>query len=104
MSIVNDRYQYLLANERANLHFQLVPQMVCADGFEMSVQAGRTHYCDPRYDGEREYDSFEVGYPSEQDDLLTPYAEDRRRLTETVYGYVPADVIDAVIVKHGGLA
>lgn len=103
MSVVNDEFQRLLANKRAYQHFQLFPRMACADGFEMSVQAGSTHYCDPRYDGEREYYAFEVGYPSEADDLLAPYAEDRERLTETVYGYVPAEVIDSVIAKHGGL-
>lgn len=76
--------------------------IVCADGFRMSVQASRTHYCSPRED-EGPYTSFEVGFPSAQDERLIRYAEDKRRPKNTVYGWVPAEVIDEVIAAHGGL-
>ena len=77
-------------------------RITCADGFNVSVQASKYHYCAPRHSGLSEYDSFELGYPSAADDLITPYAEDSDNLTQTVYGYVPADVVSALIAKHGG--
>lgn len=75
----------------------------CADGFEMSVQASAIHRSTPRtMDGP--WSAFEVGYPSQEEPLLTLYAEDEGTLTETVYNYVPAEIVLAVIEKHGGLA
>ena len=83
------------------------PGLVCADGFEMSVQAGRYFYCKPRRFGQtlksEEYDAWEIGYPGEPEELLLEYAEDPDDLTETVYGYVPAEVVMQVFQKHGGL-
>jgi hypothetical protein len=32
-----------------------------------------------------------------------PYAEDKNRPTDTVYGYVPLIVLVAVLLKHGGI-
>jgi len=75
----------------------------CVDGFSMSVQAGAYHYCSPRVDDLGFYNAYEVGYPSEEESLLMPYAEDEERATETVYGYVPVQVIAEVIAKHGGV-
>lgn len=76
----------------------------CKDGFHMSVQASGGHYCSPRRDEGWPYYEWEVGYPSSEDADLLPYAEDKGRPTDTVYGYVPIDVILAVIAKHGGPA
>lgn len=75
--------------------------IVCADTFTMSVQASAYHYCTPR-NNTGPYTAFEVGYPSEMEELLLPYAEDKEHPTDTVYGWVPAEVIDKVIEKHGG--
>jgi len=75
----------------------------CADGFTMSVQASIGHYCSPRMTGLGFYDAYEVGYPSEEEPLLVPHAEDTSRPTETVYGWVPVQVIVDVIAKHGGV-
>jgi len=44
-----------------------------------------------------------VGFPSMDEPLLMPYAEDASRPTCTVYGWVPAQVIAEVIAKHGGI-
>ena len=74
----------------------------CADGFSMSVQANRRAYCSPRNDL-GPYDCVEVGYPSSYDIYLRDYAEDPSRPTQTVYGYVPADIITMCIEAHGGL-
>ena len=75
----------------------------CADGFSMSVQASESHYCSPRVTGLGFYNSYEVGWLSERDGLLMPYAEDPERPTETVYGWVPASIVATVIAKHGGV-
>ena len=75
----------------------------CRDGFTMSVQASAFHYCAPRITGLGFYDKYEIGFPSEEEPLLIPYAEEPDQPTETVYGYVPAQVVVDVIAKHGGL-
>jgi hypothetical protein len=74
----------------------------CVDGFTMSVQAGPTHYCEPR-DGNGPYRAVEVGYPSDYEELLIQYAEVEEEPTRTVYGYVPSKVVSLVIAKHGGI-
>lgn len=81
----------------------------CLDGFSMSVQASRTHYCLPRQDDAKSYTEVEVGYPSEEEEYLTPFAELGAtnslgtKLTEQVYPCVPVEIIDRVIEKHGGV-
>ena len=78
------------------------PHVVCKDGFKMSVQAGQSLYSEPR-DVVDSYEEVEVGFPSTEESLLTPYAEDEENLCGTVYGYVPCSIIDEVIKKHGGI-
>ena len=89
------------ASERRT--FFVYPRMECVDGFTMSVQGHYGAYCTPRIDAADHYSKVEVGYPSEAEDLLMPYAEEADRPTETVYGYVPITVIEQVIERHGGL-
>ena len=79
-----------------------IPHVICKDGFKMSVQAGQSLYSEPR-DVADNYEEAEVGFPSTEESLLTTYAEDEENLCGTVYGYVPCAVIDAVIVRHGGI-
>lgn len=74
----------------------------CADGFSMSVQASSTAYSTPR-NNVGPYTTAEVGFPSQEEDLLIEYADNRMEPTETVYGYVPRQTIVNVIVKHGGI-
>lgn len=79
------------------------PHIFCKDGFEMSVQAGDGLYCEPRVNLENgEYAACEVGYPSQKEELLMPYIEDPTEPTKAVYPYVPVEVIEQVIEKHGG--
>lgn len=86
-------------------HWQEVrPRIRCADGLELSVQASSTHYCYPRADGLAEYYQVEVGFPDRVLYALLPYAEDPENLTETVYGWVPVEVVNEIIEQHGGLA
>lgn len=100
--------QYLEANKKIIVLAgtyemrELTPRVECADGFTMSVQVGASHYCTPRINNAVEYDSVEIGYPSEREELLMPFAEQEDRPTGTVYGFVPVSIVDEVIEKHGG--
>jgi len=69
----------------------------------MSVQANENAYCEQGLLHEETYPLVAVGFPSVAAALLMPWAEDKRRPTDTVYGYVPVDIITTVIVKHGGM-
>ena len=77
-------------------------RVCCADGFEMSVQANVSAYCSPR-ENSGKYELVEVGFPSVVEPMLMPYVEDRGKPTETVYGYVPVEVVTNVLAKHGGI-
>jgi len=79
-----------------------VEAIECSDGFKVSIQASECHYCKPR-DNTGPYHMFELGYPSQQDDLILRYAEEPSSPTETVYAYVPVEIIDAMLAKHGGI-
>lgn len=82
----------------------LVKELVCKNGLTMSVQASSDHYCSPRQDSLSHYDSVEVGYPSRKVDALMEYAERPETPTETVYGWVPVDVINKIVDENGGLS
>jgi len=81
------------------------PDTRCKDGFTMSVQASQHHYISPRKDGLSLgiYTELEVGYPTQEETLLMPYCENLNDPCFTVYGYVPVEVIKAIVAKHGGL-
>lgn len=85
----------------------IVPPVTCKDGFTMSVQHSSLHYCIPRTDfAERqglEFEAYEVGYPSEKEDILIPFAEDPDSPTKTVYAFVPQQIVEQVAEMHGGL-
>ena len=78
-------------------------KVICADGFGMSVQANENSYCVPRETMAEVYTQVEIGFPSEKEELIIDWAEDRDRPTETVYPYVPVSVVTNVIAKHGGV-
>ena len=78
-------------------------RVVCADGFKMSVQGNEGAYCEPRLNHQKKYSLVEIGFPSEVEPLLMPWCEDKTKPTDTVYGYVPVDIVTSVIVKHGGI-
>lgn len=84
--------------------YVLSPHIFCEDGFEMSVQAGSGSYSAPREDLESgEYTACEVSFPNRKEELLMPYAEeDPETPTDSVYAYVPVEVIEQIIEKHGG--
>lgn len=78
------------------------PRLYCNDGYSISVQASELHYCEPRYNGAQDYESVELGFPSIEDELINEYAEDDP-YTKTIYGYVPIEIVEELINKHGGI-
>lgn len=89
--------------ESETMYKKLNKTVVCADGFRVSIQASETHYCYPRHDDVDEYINVELGFPSEPDDLIQPYAEDPDYPCSSVYGYVPHFVVRQLLAKHGGM-
>lgn len=82
------------------------PKIFCNDGFSMSVQASPTHYSTKKQDNDSEYAEVEVGFPSENEPDLLPYKEQGTNdtpHTESVYPYVPTEIVEKIIKKHGGI-
>ena len=77
----------------------------CADGFSVSVISGAFAYCAPRGDI-GPYREVEMGFPTERPEPWDSYwaerAESPGNPTETVYGYVPVEAVQALIDLHGG--
>jgi len=104
---------------------------VCRDGFNVSIQTGWASRCSPRYSDDAyadwdawerkrltHYYSAELGYPSAPDDLIKPWAEldygehdlleagkflEDESYIETVYNYVPSEIIGLMLACHGGI-
>jgi len=77
--------------------------VICRDGFTMSIQAGVGMYSRPRTFSAEHYQEVEIGYPSAKESLILEYAEVPSTPTDTVYAYVPVDIVTLVIAKHGGM-
>ena len=94
--------EYLEKTYKEN-NYNVRSRVVCSDGFSISIQGGTSmHYCHPRKLC-NVYEKVELGYPSEPEELITTYAEGPEKLTETIYGYVPIEIVEEVVEKHGGI-
>lgn len=97
----------------------LNPKIKCVDGFILSVQASDRHYCTPRPASEgwipigndrprADYAAFtavEVGFPSARPEPWAEweqYCESPDDPTETVYAFVPVELVARTIEMHGG--
>lgn len=78
-------------------------RLTCKDGFTVSVQASKFHYCVPRKNKAWPYHSVELEFPSELDDLIKNYANECDT-TDTIFPYVPIEIVNKLIEKHGGIA
>lgn len=108
----------LVADVEANLRKRAAmpsKQIRCADGFTMSVIAGCGTYCTPRPDWFNDvpadyagpYTEVEVGYPSERPEpweVWSEYAEVAFAPTETIYSFVPVELVRQLVAAHGGEA
>lgn len=84
----------------------IFPEMVCADGFKLSVQGHFGAYSYPRDDFAVSYLQVECLGPKQADELLSPFERECNAIgdDEMIYPYVPVEVIVALIEKHGGLS
>jgi hypothetical protein len=102
-----------ILSESTNM--RLFKRVHCADGYSLSIQARYGAYCAPRPGGnafgiggascdyEGPFYKVEIGFPNAHDAALDEWCEDPDDPTETVYGYVPVDVVRELIAKHGGM-
>jgi hypothetical protein len=88
--------EYLVKHQDERSH--IVKRITCADGFDMSVQASKGHYCAPRTDT-GPYQEVEIGYPSAPVAEFAQYQDG----DDDIYGYVPVEIVNAVIAAHGGI-
>lgn len=78
------------------------PDLVCNDGFSMSVQASTFTFCEPLSDVANSYSKVYVSSPSEAEPLLEPYGVENKSGT-IIYRYVPVEIVDKIITNHGGI-
>ena len=84
--------------------FQFAKRLLLADGTSLSIQASDGHYSEPRKTtAYSKYESFEIGFPSCEIAEIKQFAEDENDLTETVYPYVPKQIILDLIESRGGV-
>lgn len=94
--------EYLKVTFDENNPYSVRKPIRCADGYSISVQGGTSfHYCIPR-EHVNEYECVECGYPTVLDKELAEYAEEPDT-TETVFGFVPLEVVEQIVTKHGGI-
>lgn len=81
-----------------------LPRICCVDGTSLSVQAGCRYYSHPRSNF-GPYTAVEVGFPSETPPLTwKEYAEEwEDDPTNTIYAYVPLELVSFFIAAHGGI-
>lgn len=94
--------EYLAITFKEGEEHQSRNAVICNDGFTVSIQTSAFHYCAPR-ETVRDHLSVELGFPSQEDELINEFAEDNSKYTDTVYGYVPIKVVEELIFKHKGI-
>lgn len=105
-AIADELQRRLMARPVGKYMPPLLPRVVCADGFAVSVQASYGHYSTPRENAGPWY-AVELGYPTAPMPSLARYCDCADDLaetaTDTVWGYVPLISVAQVLASHGGL-
>ena len=85
----------------------LFKHIECNDGYKVSVHANYWAYCNPRTTFFRThtflYNEMELWFPNREDELINEYAENDSDYTQTVYAYVPVEIIEKLLEKHWGI-
>jgi hypothetical protein len=89
---------YLKYSNEVYITKDIMPPIECADGLTLSVQASRHHYCMPRVDDADYYTEVEIGFPNQYIPELEVFSDGGG-----VYGYVPVEVVNEILEKHGGI-
>lgn len=76
------------------------PQFVLKDGTKLSIQASEYTYCLPRINNASKYEKVEVGFPTKVFPELLEYAEEPESPLNSVYPYVPVDVLNDIIDRE----
>ena len=77
-------------------------QLICCDGFRMSIQTSELHYCRPRV-ASGPWTHVEIGAISIIEPLLWHYAESPGAWTTTIYPFVPIEFVATIVELHGGI-
>lgn len=89
--------------EKTDGDYLIRHKIYCNDGFSISIQASQGHYCSPRKTFEGPYTEVELGFPNLFESLIMPYIENGNdNPCLSVYAYVPVELVDEMIEKHGG--
>lgn len=100
-----DFTQWLEEGCNKTTSFQFAKRLMLADGTSLSIQASDGHYSEPRKTTSySRYESFEIGFPSCEIPEINRFAEDESDLTQTVYPYVPKQIIIDLIDARGGVS
>lgn len=93
-----------IATEKAKAAHATLPiaAVVCADGFTISVQASRYHYCAPR-ENDGPWTNVECGFPSEAAPAIEDYKDGDDNDCESVFAGVPIELVEKLIASHGGM-
>lgn len=80
------------------------PRAKCADGYSVSIQAGSGAgvRCWPNEDTDK-FTHVALDLPSCVDEELLPYRYDLDDPDEIFYFFVPVEIVDKVLEKHGGI-
>lgn len=94
-----------LANNKDEVTEWMSKRVELNSGLTLSIQASEYHYCEPRknLDDKSMYTAFEIGFPSEEIELIASFAQDRGDLTGTVYPYIPRNIVETIISDNGGI-
>ena len=92
------------AEHHRRSRIKVLPRLVCADGFSLSVQASQIHGCDPRNET-GPYSTVECGALSETVADLAPFLmpEDGILPKNGIYPHVPVRLVVKIVNDHGGL-
>lgn len=103
LAIINDFREHF--NITGRQRGSCLPKLTLKDGTVLSVQASKFNYCCPRESvlDNTLYTEWEIGFPSVEIPEINSYAEDEDDLTNTIYAYVPAKLIQEVIDARGGI-
>lgn len=80
-----------------------MPRLVMESGASISVQASEYNYSSPRTNN-GPFTKVEAGFPSETAPATwEQYAEEWSKPTDTVYGYIPIEMVMLYVGAHGGI-
>lgn len=101
MNDINEYFEEMINRGKAVWRYGSFwyPRVVCADGFNMSVQAGHGLYSAPIAKVCPPFVTVEVGFPSK----WVPSFAEHDDGTGDVFGHVPVEVVNEVIAAHGGI-